>query len=174
MAGRGAGLCCSFQHSLVYGRVVCFCHDGKILLTHCVLWLSQLSSALCWRCLCGFGQERQGWCSTPCKNGQLVGRLKDGATWNNMYGWLAENTCRGAGRLLLDGSLHFQAFPHGRIAKEGWQQVLRGSGWMLLHVRAFGFVSRLALASFISQLVWSKAFMGGAFASADRSPVTFA
>ena len=73
----------------------------------------------------------------------------------------------------LDGSLHFLSFPTAH-SEGGLGIGMRGSGWVLLHVRAFGWVSRLALASFISQLVWSKAFTGGTFASADRSPVMFA
>src|ERR1700733_4315858 len=50
MAGRCAGLCCSFQHSLVYGAE-CLLLSRWTLFMHCVLWLSQLSSALCWRLL---------------------------------------------------------------------------------------------------------------------------
>lgn len=163
-------MCCSFQHSLVYGQS-CLLLSRWTLFMHCVLWLSQLSSALCWRLLMWVWSRASRVVFTR-KNGQLWA----GQRWsdmNNMYGWLAENTCRGAGRLHLMALCISYLSP--RAHSEGGLGIgMRGSGWMLLHVRAFGWVSRLALASFISQLVWSKAFTGGAFASADRSPVMFA
>jgi len=71
------------------------------------------------------------------------GQLWAGQRWsdmNNMYGWLAENTCRGAGRLQLDGSLHFLSFTTAH-SEGGLGMGMKGSGSMLFHVRAFGWVS---------------------------------
>ena len=73
------------------------------------------------------------------KNGQLWA----GQRWsdmNNMYGWLAENTCRGAGRL-HSMALCISYLSPRRIAKEGAGNGYEGSGSMLLYVRTFGWVS---------------------------------
>jgi hypothetical protein len=71
------------------------------------------------------------------------GQLWAGQRWsdmNNMYGWLAENTCRGAGRLHLMALCISYLSPR-RIAKEGGSgNGYEDSGSMLLHVRAFGWV----------------------------------
>ena len=71
------------------------------------------------------------------------GQLWAGQRWsdmNNMYGWLAENTCRGAGRL-HSMALCISYLSPRRIAKEGLGMGMKGSGSMLLHVRIFGWVS---------------------------------
>jgi hypothetical protein len=102
---------------------------------HCVLWLSQLSSALCWRLLLwGF------WSGAS----RVVFNSQDGQLWagqrwsdmNNMYGWLAENTCRGAGRLHSMALCIFLSFTTAH-SEGGAGNGYEGSGSMLLHVRAF-------------------------------------
>jgi hypothetical protein len=47
MAGWCAGLCCSFQHSLVYGQSVLFVRVDSVYALPA--WLSRPSSAFCWR-----------------------------------------------------------------------------------------------------------------------------
>src|SRR5436305_13243678 len=93
---------------------------------HCVLWLSQLSSALCWRLLMwGFGQERPRVVFT-----RKMVKLWAGQRWsdmNNMYGWLAENTCRGAGRL-HSMALCISYLSPRRIAKEDWGMGMKALG----------------------------------------------
>ena len=87
---------------------------------HCVLWLSQLSSAFVLAFThVGLVRSVQG--GVHSQDGQLWA----GQRWsdmNNMYGWLAENTCRGAGRL-HSMALCISYLSPWRIAKEDWEWV---------------------------------------------------
>src|SRR2546421_9637466 len=120
---------------------------------HCVLWLSQLSSALCWRLLMwGLVRSVQG--GVHSQDGQTMGRSK--MERHEQYVWMVGGEHMSWRRKTShDGSLHFLSFTTAH-SEGGAGNRYEGSGWMLLHVRAFGWISRLALASFISQLVWSK------------------
>jgi hypothetical protein len=78
MAGRCAGLCCSFQHSLVYGAE-CFAFvtmDSVYALR--ALAVSAIISVVLAFAHVGLVKECQGWCSLT----RMVncGPVKDGAT----------------------------------------------------------------------------------------------
>ena len=151
---------CVVPFSIVWctGQSVCFCHDGLCLCIACFGCLSYHQRCV-GVCSCGFGQERQGLVFIR-KNGQLWA----GQRWsdmNNMYGWLGgRNTCRGAGRLHLM-ALCISYLSPWRIAKEGLGIGMRGLWFDVVSRKgAFGWVSRLALASFISSICLVQAFTG--------------
>jgi hypothetical protein len=130
---------CVVRFSIVWctGRVFDFCQDE--------LWLC----IACFGCL-SYHQRCVGVCFMWVWSGasRVVFTRKNGQLWagqrwsdmNNMYGWLAENTCRGAGRL-HSMALCISYLSPRRIAKEGAGNGYEGSGSMLLYVRTFGWVS---------------------------------
>jgi hypothetical protein len=132
------------------------------LFMHCVLWLSQLSSALCWRLLMWVwsksvkgGVHSQEW--------STVGRSKMERHETNMYGWLGENTCRGAGRLHLMASLHFLSFTTAH-SEGGLEIGMRGLWFDVVSRKGFldGFPGWLWHRSY-PQFVWSRLSRGKGF-----------
>lgn len=136
---------------------------------HCVLWLSQLSSALCWRLLM--------WVLVRSVQGGVHsqdGQLWAGQRWSDMKqicmdGWgrthvVAQEDFK------LDGSLHFLSFTTAH-SEGGLGMGMKGSGSMLLHVRTFGWVSPAGFGHRSYLNLSGLGFRGRGFASADRSPV---
>ena len=131
-------------------------------------WLSQLSSAFCWR-WSGWVRSRAsgvGFTQKMVNSGLVQRRERREPTC--MDG--GRRTCHGAGRYLLM-ALHFFSIFIAAHSEGGLGIGIEGAlGSTLLHALAFGWDLRLAFASFTSHLVCFGIAWEG-FASRDCSPV---
>jgi hypothetical protein len=139
---------------------------------HCVLWLSQLYHQRC------VGVLFMGVWSRAPKGGVQLAKMVNcgpGQKWsdmNNMYGWLAGEHMSWRRKTSVDGSLCIFLSPR-RITKEGaGNREGGGLGFDVASCMGFwiGF-PRLALASFISQLVWSMLSKGRGGGFCESGPL---